>query len=146
MTPFEIAAIWGAVAGSASVVFLIYKFVTDKPKLTFEEEIKVFYPAHDNNFFTTISIQMKVHNRGSKPTTIYHSKLDFNYNSKHREMVDDRSTFEVVPDSTSDFYPNLNLHKDDLILQNKITKCVLTITHTYGKAIINLGTIEENKN
>lgn len=37
MTLVEIAAILGAVTGSVSLSFFIYKTLTDKPKLTFEE-------------------------------------------------------------------------------------------------------------
>jgi len=146
MTPFELAALIGAVTGCFSASYLIIKAITNKPKLTFEEGSMIFYPAVENNYFTTIIIPMKVHNRGSKPTTIYHSKLTFNYNSQHKEIEYDRGHLEVLPDRTEDFNPNLNLHKDDLIIYDKITNCVLTITHTHGKTVINLGTIEEYKN
>ena len=145
MTPFELAALIGAVTGCFSASYLIIKAITNKPKLTFEEGSMIFYPAVENNYFTTIIIPMKVHNRGSKPTTIYHSKLTFNYNSQHKEIEYDRGHLEVLPDRTEDFNPNLNLHKDDLIIYDKITNCVLTITHTHGKTVINLGTIEEYK-
>ena len=145
MTPFEIAALLGAITGCASLGYLIIKSITNKPKLTFEEGSMIFYPAVGNNYFTTIIIPMKVHNRGSKPTTIYHSKLTFNYNSQHKEIEYDRGHLEILPDRTEDFNPNLNLHKDDLIIYDKITNCVLTITHTHGKTVINLGTIEEYK-
>lgn len=146
MTPFELAALIGAVTGCFSASYLIIKAITNKPKLTFEEGSMIFYPAVENNYFTTIIIPMKVHNRGSKPTTIYHSKLTFNYNSQHKEIEYDRGHLEILPDRTEDFNPNLNLHKDDLIIYDKITNCVLTITHTHGKTVINLGTIEEYKN
>ena len=146
MTPFELAALIGAVTGCFSASYLIIKAITNKPKLTFEEGSMIFYPAVENNYFTTIIIPMKVHNRGSKPTTIYHSKLTFNYNSQHKEIEYDRGHLEILPDRTEDFNPNLNLHKDDLIIYDKITDCVLTITHTHGKTVINLGTIEEYKN
>ena len=145
MTPFELAALIGAVTGCFSASYLIIKAITNKPKLTFEEGSMIFYPAVENNYFTTIIIPMKVHNRGSKPTTIYHSKLTFNYNSQHKEIEYDRGHLEILPDRTEDFNPNLNLHKDDLIIYDKITNCVLTITHTHGKTVINLGTIEEYK-
>jgi len=88
---------------------------------------------------------MKVHNRGSKPTTIHHSKLTFDYNSQHKETVDDRASLEISPNSTEDFSPHLNLHKDDLVIYDKITSCILTVTHTHGKMVIDLGTIEEIK-
>ena len=145
MTPFEIAALIGAFTGSISLTFWIIKSITNKPKLIFEEGSKIFYPAEENNFFTTIMIPMKVHNRGTKPTTIYHSKLTFNYNSEHKETEDDRSRLEVLPDRTEHFSPNLNLFKTDLIIHDKITNCALTIKHTHGKTVINLGTIEEYK-
>jgi len=145
MTPFEIVAIVGAVTGVISLGFLIFKSITNKPKLIFEEGKNVFYPADDGNFFTTIIIPMKVHNRGTKPTTIHHSKLTFDYNSQHKEIEDERSSLEMLTDSTGDFNPNLNLHKDDLIIHGKITNCKLTVKHTHGEKVIDLGTIEENK-
>ena len=88
---------------------------------------------------------MKVHNRGTKSTTIHHSKLTYDYNSEQKEIKDDRSSLEIFPNSTVDYAPNLNVHKNKLILYKKITNCVLTVTHTHGKTVINLGTIEENK-
>jgi len=145
MTLIEIAAILGAVTGSVSLSLFIYKTLTDKPKLTFEEGTKIFYPAEDGNNFTTIVIRMKVHNRGTKPTTIHHSKLTFNYNSEPKEKEDDRISLEILPDRTEDFSPSLNLHKDDLIIHGKITNCKLTVKHTHGEKVIDLGTIEENK-
>jgi len=144
MTLIEIAAILGAVTGSVSLSFFIYKTLTDKPKLTFEEGTKIFYPAEGGNNFTTIVIRMKVHNRGTKPTTIHHSKLTFNYNSEPKEE-DGRISLEILPDRTEDFSPSLNLHKDDLIIHGKITNCKLMVKHTHGKKVIDLGTIEENK-
>lgn len=144
MTPFEIAALLGAVMGCASLGYLIIKSIRDKPRLIFEEGLKIFYPAEGNNFFTTIIIRMKVHNRGTKSTTIHYSKLTFNYNSERREIEDNRN-FEILPDSTVDYYPNTNLHKDDLVIHDKITNCVLTIKHTHGTTVLNLGAIEENK-
>ena len=145
MTPTEIAVIVGSIIGASTLAFFIFKFITDKPKLTFEEVTKIFYPAEDGNNFTTIVIRMKVHNRGTKPTTIHHSKLTFNYNSEPKEKEDDRISLEILPDRTEDFSPSLNLHKDDLIIHGKITNCKLTVKHTHGKKVIDLGTIEENK-
>lgn len=145
MTPFEIAALLGAITGCASLGYLIIKAIRDKPRLIFEKGTKIFYPAEGNNNFTTIVIRMKIHNRGSKPTTIHHSKLTFNYNSEPKEIEDDRISLEIPPDNTEDFSPNLNLHKDDLIIHNKITNCKLMLKHTHGEKTIDLGTVEENK-
>ena len=143
MTPFELTALIGAITGSISLGFLVFKSITDRPKLKFEVVRKFFFPSEKNPPFTSIVINMKVHNRGSKPTTIHHSKLTFDYNSEQKELEDDRSSFEILPDRTVDYAPMLSLHESDLILRNKITNCVLTITHTHDEKIIDLGTIEE---
>jgi len=145
MTPFEIGIIFAAMAGWAAFFYIIYKSKMDKPKLEFDEGLKIFYPAEGGNNFTTIVIRMKVHNRGTKPTTIHHSKLTFNYNSEPKEKEDDRISLEILPDRTEDFSPSLNLHKDDFIIHGKITNCKLMVKHTHGKKVIDLGTIEENK-
>ena len=145
MTPFEFVAIWGAIAGSASVSFLIYQTATNKPKLIFEVVRKAIYPAKGNNNFSMIIINMKVHNRGSKPTTIHKTKLTFDYDSQSKDIEDERSPLEVLPDRTETFTPNSNIHEDDYIIHDKITNCVLTVEHTHGKNVINLGTIKENK-
>jgi len=145
MTTFEIGIVIGAMAGWAGFFYLIYKSKMDKPKLEFEEESKTFYPAEGNNYFSTILIRLKAHNQGTKSTTIYHSKLTFNYNSEQKETIDEKSSFEVPPNSTVDFYPNLNIHSNELVIRNKITDCVLTVKHTFGKKVHNLGTIEQLK-
>ena len=145
MTPFEIIGLIGAVTAFCTAGYLIIKAFRDKPRLTFEQSLKNFYPAEGNNVFTTIIIQMKVHNRGTKSTTIHYSKLTFNYNSKRREIEDDRISLEIPPDNTKDFSPNLNVHESDLVIHDKITNCVLTVKHTHGTAVLNLGIIEEYK-
>ena len=145
MTPFEFAALIGAFTGSISLGFLIFKSITNKPKLTFEHRLKNFYPAEGNNFFSVIVIRMKVHNRGTKPTTIHHSTLTFNYNSEPKKIEDETNPLEIPPNSTVDYYPNLHLHKNDLIIHGKITNCKLMVKHTHDEKMIDLGTIEENK-
>jgi len=144
MTPFEIGIIFAAMAGWAAFFYMIYKSKMDKPKLEFDEGIKIFYPAEGGNNFTTIVIRMKVHNRGTKPTTIHHSKLTFSYESKHHEVENDAS-FDILPNSTIDYSPSLNIHNSELVIHRKITDCVLTANHTHDKKMIDLGTIEEHK-
>ena len=144
MTPFEIGIIFGAMAGWAAFFYLIYKSKMDKPKLEFEEESKSFYPAEGNNPFTVILIRFKAHNQGTKSTTIYHTKLSFTFNLKKHE-TEDNTSVDIPPSSTVDFFPNLNIHESDLVLRNKITDCVLTVKHTFGKKVHNLGTIEQLK-
>jgi len=60
-------------------------------------------------------------------------------------ITDDRSSTEVPANSTVDYQPSLNLHKDEMILYDKITNCVLTTKHTHGAIVHNLGTIEQLK-
>jgi len=144
LTPFEISIIFGAMAGWAGVFYLIYKSKMDKPKLEFEEESKMFYPPEGNNQFTVILIQFKAHNQGTKATTIYHTKLSFTFNLKKQE-IESSTTIDIPPSSTVNFYPNLAIHSSDLILRDKITDCVLTAKHTFGKKVHNLGTIEQLK-
>ena len=141
MTPFEIVAIVGAVTGSASLGFVIIKAWMDRPKLTFEEESKIFYPAEPGHNIIPIVIRMKVHNKGTKSTTIHYSKLSFNYNSEPHE-IENQGTFDIPPNSTVDYYPSLNIHKDDYIINRQITNCVLIAKHTHGEKKIKLGTIE----
>ena len=145
MTLIEIAAILGAVTGSVSLSFFIYKTLTDKPKLSFETESQFFFPPSTNENFTIISVRMKTHNKGSKSTTIHHSSLTFNYDGKQHQVEDKLNHNVIPPNSTVDFYPQLHLHKEDLLTNEKITDCVLTIDHTFDQEIINLGTIKEYK-
>ena len=144
MTPFEIGIIVGAMAGWAGFLFLIYKSKTDKPKLKFEEESKIFFPPEGNNQHTMILIHLRAHNQGTKSTTIYHTKLSFTFNLKKHETESD-TPIDIPPSSTVDFYSNLAIHSSDLILRDKITDCVLTVKHTFGKKVHNLGTIEQLK-
>ena len=144
MTPFEIGIIFGAMAGWAGVFILIYKSKMDKPKLEFEEESKMFYPPEGNNQFTIILIRFKAHNQGTKSTTIYHTKLSFTFNLKKRE-IESSTAIDIPASSTVNFYPNLAIHSSDLVLRDKITDCVLTVKHTFGKKVHNLGTIEQLK-
>jgi len=144
MTPFEIAALLGAVSGWALVTYLIYKSRMDKAKLEFEEESKNFYPPMGNNQFNAILIRFKAHNKGTKSTTIYHTKLSFTFNSKKHEIESD-SSVDIPPNSTVDFCPNLNVHESELVIRVKITDCVLTAKHTFGEKVHNLGTIEQLK-
>jgi len=37
------------------------------------------------------------------------------------------------------------LHREELLISEKITDCVLTIDHTFDQEIISLGKIEEYK-
>jgi len=144
MTLFEIALIIGAMAGWAGVLILIYKSKMDKPRLEFEEEFKMFYPAEGNNPFTVIVIRFKAHNQGTKSTTIYHTKLSFTFNLKNHE-IESTISIDIPASSTVDFSPNLAIHSSDLVLRDKITDCVLTAKHTFGKKVHNLGTIEQLK-
>lgn len=146
MTPTDFAAILGAITGSVSLGFLIYTKLTDKPKLLFEKENQAFYPAEGNNNFTTILVNMKVHNKGTKSTTVHHTTLTFNYNGKQWKVEDNHSSLVVSPNSTMGFSPSLNLHKDNLLIHGKIDNCILTISHTFDDNIVfNLGIIEEYK-
>ena len=146
MTPFEIGIIFGAMAGWAGFFYLIYKSKMDKPKLKFQQESRNFYPpTNPNDYFTVISIRMKVHNKGSKRTTIYQSVFTFNYNGKSYSVKDDRTQQVISPNSTVDFFPSLNLSKEKILIHEKIDDCVLTVDHTFGDEVFNLGTIEEYK-
>lgn len=88
---------------------------------------------------------MKVHNKGTKSTTIHHTTLTFNYNGKQWK-IEDNSSLVVPPDSTMPFYPSLNLHKNNLLIHGKIDNCVLTISHTfYDNIVLDLGIIVEFK-
>jgi len=146
MTLLEIAAIVGSVIAGLTLLYVITKPRRDKPKLVFDVESKTFYPAAENNYFTVIALNIKVHNKGSKSTTIHTSKLTFDYDSKPHEIVDDRTSFDVSPNSTIIFNPSLNKHTKDLVIHGKITNCELMVIHTHGEKMIDLGTIEENKN
>lgn len=143
MTFFEVAAILGAITGTVSLGIAIIKSIKDKPRLTFEEEQKHFFPGVEADYFTSISIGMKIHNKGTKPTTIHHTKLTFNYNSKQMELDDDTISLEIPPHSTTTFYPSLNLSRAKLIIHGEITDCILTINHTYDTKVLDLGTIKE---
>ena len=145
MTLVEIAAILGAVTGSVSLSFFIYKTLTDKPKLSFEIESQLFFPPSTNDNFTVISVRMQIHNKGSKSTTIHHSALTFNYDGKQHKVEGKQYHNVIPPSSTVDFYPQLNLPKEELLIHEKITDCVLTIEHTFDQEIISLGKIEEYK-
>ena len=145
MTPFEIGIIFAAMAGWAAFFYVIYKSKMDKPKLEFDEGMKIFYPAEGGNNFTVIVIRMKAHNKGSKSTTIHHSALTFNYNGKQHKVEDKLNHYVIPPSSTVDFWPQLNLHREELLIREKIIDCVLTIDHTFDQEIISLGKIEENK-
>jgi len=146
MTLIEIAAILGAVTGSVSLSFFIYKTLTDKPKLSFETESQFFFPpSSTNDNFTAITVRMKTHNKGSKSTTIHHSTLTFNYDGKQHKVEDKQSHNIIPPNSTLDFWPQLNLRREELLINEKITDCVLTIDHTFDQETINLGKIEEYK-
>jgi len=146
VTPFEISIIFvGAMAGWAGFFYLIYRGRMDKTKLELEEETNYFYPAEGNNNFTTVIVRFKAHNKGTKATTIHYSRLDFNYNSEPMTLTDDKSSTKVPANDTVDYQPNLILHKSGGIFYDKITNCVLTIKHTHGKKVYNLGTIDEYK-
>ena len=132
MTPFELGMLIMGVSGWVLVTYLIYKSRMDKAKLEFEEDGKFFYPAEGNNYHTVVVVRFKAHNKGTKATTIYYSRLDFNYNSKSRAITDDRSSARVPANSTVNYQPSMNLHKDEIILYDKITNCVLTTKHTHG--------------
>ena len=144
MTPFEIVALIGAVTGSISLAVVIIQALMNKPKLTFDEERKNFHPNERGSNVTTIIIGMKVHNKGTKPTTIHHTRLSFDYNSEHHEL-ENNTSHTVPPNSTVDYSPHMYLHKDDGEIYGQITNCVLTVTHTHGENTYNLGTIEEYK-
>jgi len=144
MTPYEAAALIGAITGAVYIGYLIIKLIRDKPRLVFEVVSKNFYPAEGNNFFSPIVIRIKVHNKGSRPTTIHHAKLSFNYNSKN-QVVEYDGHIEVPPDYTAEFYPQLNLHKDELVIYGQITNCVLTVDHTHDSTPLDLGTIKQMK-
>ena len=146
MTPFEIGIIFGAMAGWAAFFYLIYKSKMDKPKLEFETESQFFFPpSSTNENFTAITVRMKAHNKGSKSTTIHHSALTFNYEGKQHKVEDKVNHNVIPPNSTVDFWPQLNLHREELLINEKIIDCVLTIDHTFGQEIISLGKIEEHK-
>lgn len=145
MTPFEIAALLGAVSGWALVTYLIYKSRMDKAKLEFEDESKYFYPSEGNNQFSTVVIRIKAHNKGTKSTTIYNTKLSFTYDS-NQHKIKSETTVDVLPNSTVDFSPVMHIHMNDFVIYDKITDCVLTAKHTFGTKVHNLGTIEQLKN
>jgi len=143
MTVFEIAAIVGAITGSTSLAVVILKSIRDKHRLTFEKEQQSFFPGAEADYHTSISIGIKIHNKGTKPTTIHYSKLAFDYNSKHMEVEANNVSLVISPHSTITFHPSLNLAKAKLIIHGEITNCVLTINHTYDTKELDLGTIKQ---
>ena len=144
MTPIEITAIIGAVTGSVSLFIVIYRTIQEKPKLSFDEQRKIFFLPSENDNFTTILIELKAHNKGSKSTTIHHTELTFDYNEKKKTIIGE-GVFTIESDSTQKVCPQLNLRKDDLRIYDEIQNCVLRIHHTHGKTDFKLGTIKESK-
>ncbi len=143
MTPIEITAIIGAVTGSVSLSIVIYRTIQEKPKLSFEEKRKTFFLPGESDNFTAILIELKVHNKGSKSTTIHHMDLTFDYKEKKKTIIGE-GVFTIAPDSTQTVYPQLNLRKDDLRINDQIQNCVLRIYHTHGKTDFELGIIKES--
>jgi len=144
LTPIEITAIIGAVTGSVSLFIVIYRTIQEKPKLSFEEKRKIFFRPDENDNFTTILVELKVHNKGSKSTTIHHIDFTFDYKEK-KKTITGEGVFTIEADSTQKVYPQLNLRKDDLRIYDQIQNCVLRIHHTHGKTDFKLGTIKESK-
>ena len=142
MTPSDIIAILGAITGSLSLIIISYKSITDKPKLSFDIDRKFFMQPSKYDNFTTISIQLKAHNKGTKSTTIHGSELSFTYKGQKRKLDSD-SSLSIPDNATNVFYPNFNLRKDELRISGQIESCVLTITHTHGKKKVKLETIKE---
>ncbi len=118
--------------------------IQEKPKLSFEEKRKIFFLPGENDNFTTILIELNVHNKGSKSTTIHNTELTFDYKEKKKTIIGE-GIFTIESDSTQKVYPQLNLRKDDLRIYDQIQNCVLRIYHTHGKTDFKLGTIKESK-
>jgi len=144
LTPIEITAIIGAITGSVSLTIIIYKVMQEKPKLSFEDKRKFFFQPDENSSFTTILVELKVHNKGSKSTTIHNIDLTFKYKDEEKTIAGE-GIFTILADSTQQVSPRLNLHKDDLRIYDQIQNCVLKIYHTHGKTDFNLGTIKDIK-
>ncbi|PIN83995.1 MAG: hypothetical protein COW26_00635 [Nitrosopumilales archaeon CG15_BIG_FIL_POST_REV_8_21_14_020_33_23] len=140
----DIIGIIGAITGSVSLTIIIYRTYSDKPKLSFDIQRTFFMQPREADNFTTIFVELKVHNKGTKSTTIHQSVLSFRYQNREKTITDNQN-ITLAPNTTEPVYPRLNLRRDELEIDDKIESCVLTLHHTHGKKSIKLGIISLEK-
>lgn len=144
-------AIVGAVTGSASLLGLIYKIITEKPKLKIENI--TFYGHVDGYGADHLMIRFIVHNRGSKRTEISSINFMFQIDKKQYSpnLYKEFDPIELLPDTTTplnfQFSPQQDImFKDTRMVLNekelqlvsdqgttkKINNAKLLIIHTHG--------------
>lgn len=141
----EITAVIGAITGSVSLGLVVYKTVKDKPNLMFELADQYYFSAGEHDNFHSLSIQIKIHNKGGRNTTIYGSNLSVRNNDKDYNLISNVTPFTVPQDSTTIQYFLFHLDKKDGLIEKDPTNSTIVIKHTYGEKTIQIKTIRKIK-
>lgn len=139
----EITAIIGAITGSVSLGFFIHKTIKDKPSIHCKLLRSYYFTAHENDYFTNLSVEIKIDNKGSRNTTIYNSNLLIKNNDKEFTLVGSTYAFPVPQDSTVIQNFQFGLNKKYGLIEKDPIDSIMTIKHTYGEKKIEIKNINK---
>jgi len=145
MTLFEIAAIIGAITGTAGLSIMIYKTIQEKAKLSVKvKDAYHFPPMNDSYNFHEFVIGLIVNNKGTRSTTIYSSNLSFSFEGKKFE-TNSQQTYFIGPDSSEQINILFHIKKEDFSKNIEIDNGSLELIHTHNTENIQLQKIRKLK-
>lgn len=128
-----ISTIVFAIVIIVAAIFLVRSLVKKKPRL--DLEIVRSYISKSDSDGATITIELKIHNKGGVGTTVHEIKCKVKAGEKEIEIVDDnKSKIQVDFHSTATPEPiKFSLSKNNLhVNPYSINEITLIIKHTYG--------------
>ncbi len=145
----EIVGVVGGIAGLLSLALIIYKTIREKPIISCEISGEPYYynPSNESDNFISFSVNAKIHNRGSRHTTIHDWDLAFEYNNEKFKINNNNygNPFQVNADSTRSQYFILNIKKEKGPFKDYVKNCALTMYHTFGEITVPCEKIKESK-
>lgn len=140
-----IVAIIGAITGSVSLAIILYRISKERPHLTFNLERSFWYLSDPQNANgTSISITIRIDNKGERGTTIHKANLSFVIKGKKYEPDPYDRIITVLPHSTSRESFEFFLRFSEGKIDGDIINGTLILDYTHDNKTINIPSITKN--
>ena len=134
-----VIATYGAIVGSVGLAIVIYKTWRERPILVFKIEDQFCYPPDKrlSSVWNTITIRLRVDNKGERNTTIHSASISFDYKGKpYLEKIELTINNTINADSTLRPQISFNIKENELHLDSDIKNLTLKIEHTHNTKTI----------
>ena len=141
----SIIFIIGAIAGYVSLSILIYKTWRERPRLHFIVENSRWY-VHipEDPIFTSISITLRIDNKGEHSTTIHRTNISFQQKGKTYNLKEDQIII-VYPNGTLRQHFTFNPKRQEVDIEDDMRDVKFIVEYTHGTKEIEIPVIKRQK-